>query len=313
MWLAFFLVAVLKRFAPLARDHGDTAFADTCEHQAAALSERIEASAWDGGWYLRAWFDDGTPLGSAANRECQIDSIAQSWSVLSGAAPAARARQAMDAVHERLVRPDMRLIELLHPPFDTATPSPGYIAGYVPGVRENGGQYTHGVIWSALAFAALGDAERAWAAFALLNPTTHGNSAERIATYKVEPYVVAGDVYSTPMHAGRGGWTWYSGSAGWMSQLLIEALLGFDRRGDRLRMRPLLPRGHAGFTMRYRHGETGYVIDVRPAGSAADAGVLLDGTVVDDGAVMLRDDGVPHAVTVRVWRPAPANPPPPNR
>ncbi|MDQ6680959.1 MAG: cyclic beta 1-2 glucan synthetase, partial [Pseudomonadota bacterium] len=196
VWLAFFLIAVLKRFAPLAQARDDAALAALCEGDAAMLKAKVEASAWDGAWYQRAWFDDGTPLGSAANIECQIDSIAQSWSVISGAAPPEHARTAMASLEHRLVRPEARIVQLLDPPFDVSRPSPGYIQGYVPGVRENGGQYTHAAVWVAIAFAAMGDAERAWQLFAMLNPIRHADSVEHVAVYKTEPYVVAGDVYA---------------------------------------------------------------------------------------------------------------------
>jgi cyclic beta-1,2-glucan synthetase len=302
VWLAFFLIAVLKRFAPLARKRGDTAFAELCESEAKALAERVEATAWDGDWYRRAYFDDGTPLGSASNAECRIDSIAQSWSVLSGAAPAERAQRAMASLHEHLVHDDPALVLLLDPPFDTSTPSPGYIQGYVPGVRENGGQYTHAAVWATLAFAALGDADRAWRLFDLLAPMHHGASAERIATYKVEPYVVAGDVYAFAPHAGRGGWTWYTGSAGWMYQLLVESLLGLERRENQLRVRPLLPKDWRAFEMRYRFGGSTYEITVRTAPSAESALLMLDGVVMRDGFVALLDDGKSHAVVVDAWR-----------
>ncbi|MBV9890917.1 MAG: cyclic beta 1-2 glucan synthetase, partial [Rhizobacter sp.] len=238
VWLAFFLITVLKRFAPIARSRGDEALARQCDDDAALLARQVEASAWDGDWYLRAWFDDGRPLGSAANTECRIDSIAQSWAVLSGAAAPERASAAMAALERQLVRDEARIVQLLDPPFDVSVPSPGYIQGYVPGVRENGGQYTHAAVWAALAFAALGDGERAWKLFDMLNPARHGDSAEEIAVYKTEPYVVAGDVYAFAPHAGRGGWTWYTGSAGWMYQLLVESLLGVQRRGEHLVLRP---------------------------------------------------------------------------
>jgi cellobiose phosphorylase len=302
VWLAFFLIAVLQRFAPLARARADDAFADLCQSEAAKLGERVEATAWDGAWYLRAWFDDGTPLGSAQGAECQIDSIAQSWSVLSGAAPRERAQSAMDSVYRRLVHRDTRLVQLLDPPFDTSEPSPGYIQGYVPGVRENGGQYTHAAVWATLAFAALGDAERAWELFALLAPMHHGASTEDIATYMVEPYVVAGDVYASAPHAGRGGWTWYTGSAGWLYQLLIESLLGLERRGNRLRVRPLLPRQWQTLEMRYRFGRSTYEIAVRAAPAAAAARVTVDGIVMGDGALALLDDGKTRSVVVDAWR-----------
>jgi cyclic beta-1,2-glucan synthetase len=302
VWLAFFLIAVLKRFAPLARGRGDDAFAGLCDSEATTLAGRVEASSWDGAWYQRAWFDDGTPLGSARNRECRIDSIAQSWAVLSGAAPASRAAQAMDSLYAHLVRTDTRLVQLLDPPFDTSTPSPGYIQGYVPGVRENGGQYTHAAVWATLAFAALGDAERAWELFGLLAPMRHGASAADIETYKVEPYVIAGDVYAYAPHAGRGGWTWYTGSAGWMYQLLVESLLGLERRAGTLRVHPLMPSHWPGFEMRYRFGTATYEITVRGAASADAAGVSVDAVAQHDGVIVLIDDGKNHAVVVDTWR-----------
>ena len=304
VWLGFFLVAVLTRFAPLARAYSDPGFADLCEREAARLRPCIEESSWDGDWYRRAWFDDGAPLGSASNAECEIDSIAQSWSVLSGAAGAERARSAMDAVDRHLVHRDTRLIQLLDPPFDTSKPSPGYIQGYVPGVRENGGQYTHAAIWATLAFAALGDAERAWELLGLLNPASHGGRAEDIATYKVEPYVVAGDVYALAPHAGRGGWTWYTGSAGWMYQLIVDALLGLRRTGNALLVRPLMPREWKTFEMRYRFGASTYDIACRRAESADAAGVTLDGMTLPDEAIAMIDDGRSHSVVVMVWRDA---------
>lgn len=313
VWMAFFLVEVLRRFAPIARERGDVAFAEVCEHEAQGLRTRIEASAWDGAWYQRAWFDDGTALGSAANTECQIDSIAQSWSVLSGAAPADRAQRAMDSLDERLVHRDTRLVQLLDPPFDTSRPSPGYIQGYVPGVRENGGQYTHAAVWAAMAFAKLGDAERAWALFALLNPLSHSADAARLATYKVEPYVLVSDVYTNPAHVGRGGWTWYTGSAGWMTQFIVESLLGLQRCGKRLCMRPLLPPQWEGFDLQYRFGASRYDISCRRAEAGVGASVVCDGIEMDDGrkdddgnkggAIELIDDGQVHTVVVSLPRP----------
>ncbi|MDQ2778614.1 MAG: cyclic beta 1-2 glucan synthetase, partial [Pseudomonadota bacterium] len=276
VWMAFFLFKVLTRFAPLARTQADVAFAEVCEHEAQALRKRIEASAWDGAWYRRAWFDSGAVLGSAKNTECRIDSIAQSWSVLSGAAPAERGRAAMAAVDAHLVQREMRLVKLLAPPFDTSQPSPGYIQGYVPGVRENGGQYTHAAVWAAMAFAALGDAQRAWELFALLNPLSHGGDAASLATYRVEPYVMAGDVYANPTHAGRGGWTWYTGSAGWMSQFIVESLLGVQRRGDQLRVRPLMPPQWQGFDLQVRCGAARYDISCRRVEAAGAASVVHD-------------------------------------
>src|SRR6185369_16460578 len=206
----------------------------------AALRANLEQHGWDGARDRGAYFDDGTPLGSAANAECRIDAIAQSWSVLSGAHDRERSRQAMQSLDKHLVRRDLGIVQLLDPPFDTSDVDPGYIRGYVPGVRENGGQYTHGAIWAAMAFAALGDRDRAWELASMLNPVNRTRTPEDVATYKVEPYVIAADVYARAPHEGRGGWTWYTGSAGWMYRLLLESLLGLARDKDRLRFTPCL-------------------------------------------------------------------------
>ena len=301
VWLGFFLYHVLARFALLARSRGDAAFADRCEAEAATLRANLEQHAWDGAWYRRAYFDDGTPLGSAGNSECQIDSIAQSWSVLSGAGDPERARLAMDSLDRRLVRRESALVQLLDPPFDRSGLDPGYIRGYVPGVRENGGQYTHAAIWAAMAFAARGDGARAWELFELINPLRHGDSARAIGVYKVEPYVVAADVYAVPPHTGRGGWTWYTGSAGWMYRLIVESLLGLSRSGATLRVAPRLPATWPGFKLHYRHGETTYLIAVRRGKLAgAPATVSLDGVALPDATIPLRDDQVAHEVEIVV-------------
>ncbi len=304
VWLAFFLIAVLERFTPLALARGDAAFAELCKSEARTLRERVEATSWDGAWYRRAYFDDGTPLGSAANAACRIDSIAQSWAVLSDAAPAERGRAAMESVYRHLVHADKRLVQLLDPAFDTSRPSPGYIEGYVPGVRENGGQYTHAAVWAGLAFAKLGDAERAWELFALLAPIHHGANAADIETYKIEPYVVAGDVYDSRQHVGRGGWSWYTGSAGWMYQWLVESLLGLERRGNQLRVRPLLPIAWPGFEMRYRFGDSSIEIECCEAPAGEVARVSVDGVDCVDGWVALVDDGTTRRMIVRVCRDA---------
>jgi cellobiose phosphorylase len=290
VWLAFFLYDVLERFAGIARARGDSAFAESCTSEAAQLRRNAEAHGWDGEWYRRAYFDDGTPLGTAAADECRIDSIAQSWSVLSGAGGAERSRAAMEALDRHLVRRDHGLIQLLDPPFDKSATNPGYIKGYVPGVRENGGQYTHAAIWAAMAFAKLGDSRRAWELFAMINPVNHGSSAQAIATYKVEPYVVAADVYAAAPHTGRGGWTWYTGSAGWMYRLAVESLLGVKREGDTLRLAPCLPAHWPGFKLRYRYGETLYAINVI---RDEDAGAR------PEHVISLVDDRREHVVEVR--------------
>jgi cellobiose phosphorylase len=301
VWLGFFLYDVLMRFAEVAGAQGDIAFVERCHGEAAKLRRNIEEHGWDGRWYRRAYFDDGTPLGSADNPECQIDSIAQSWSVLSGAGDSERTRMAMEAVDQRLVRRDHGLIQLLDPPFDTSELEPGYIKGYVPGVRENGGQYTHAAIWAAMAFARLGDNRRAWELFTMINPVNHARSTAETATYKVEPYVVAADVYAVQPHTGRGGWTWYTGSAAWMYRLIVESLLGLRLEGDKLRFAPCLPAAWEGFKMHYRFRETIYHITVLQTQSdSAGMHVKVDGVICQDLVIPLVDDRQDHSVEVRI-------------
>jgi cyclic beta-1,2-glucan synthetase len=302
VWLAFFLHDVLTRFSPLALAHHDPVFAERCLAQARQLRRNIEEHAWDGGWYRRAWFDDGQPLGSATSQECQLDSLPQSWAVLSGAGEPARTRTAMAAVDRRLVRREPGLIQLFAPPFDLSPLDPGYIKGYIPGVRENGGQYTHAAIWTAMAFAQLGDHERAWELFSLLNPIHHGATPRSIATYKVEPYVVAADVYAVAPHIGRGGWTWYTGSAGWMYRLLIETLLGAHLEGDRLRLVPRMPPSWTTYKIHYRYRSTVYHITItRLAADAPGAGrLVLDGQEMPDGTLPLQDDRQEHTAGLQI-------------
>jgi len=301
IWLGFFLYDVLMQFTQVARVRGDLSFAERCLKEATDLRQNIERYGWDEQWYLRAYFDDGSPLGSASNPECQIDSIAQSWSVLSGAGDATRSRMAMDAVDRRLVRRDHALIQLLDPPFDKSSMNPGYIKGYVPGVRENGGQYTHAAIWAAMAFAALGDSQRAWELLAMINPVNHARSPEATATYKVEPYVVAADVYAVSPHTGRGGWTWYTGSAGWMYRLIVESLLGLRLEVDKLRITPCLPADWKGFTLHYRYRETFYHISVSQVrGGNGETSVTVDGVEQHDRMIPLVDDRQDHRVEVHI-------------
>ena len=301
VWLGFFLYDVLMQFAEVACRRGDLPFAERCGTEAAQLRRNIEQNGWDGGWYRRAYFDDGSPLGSMENPECRMDSIPQSWSVLSGAGDADRARMAMEAANQRLVRRDKELIQVLDPPFDKSDLNPGYIKGYVPGVRENGGQYTHAAIWMAMAFAQLGDNRRAWELTGMINPINHGKSSEAIATYKVEPYAVAADVYALSPHTGRGGWTWYTGSAGWMYRLIVESLLGLRLTEDKLSFAPLLPADWVGFTVHYRYRETVYHIAVL-RGQIGDGamGVTVDGAPQKDTTITLVDDHQEHAVEVRI-------------
>ncbi len=301
VWLGFFLYEVLMQFTQIARMRGDLSFVERCRGEAAQLRRNIEQNGWDGGWYRRAYFDDGSPLGSASNPECRIDSIAQSWSVLSGAGDAGRSRLAMEAVDQRLVRRDHALIQLLDPPFDKSDLNPGYIKGYVPGVRENGGQYTHAAIWAAMAFARLGDSRRAWELFDMINPVNHARSTEEAAVYKVEPYVIAADVYAVAPHTGCGGWTWYTGSAAWMYRLILESLLGLRLEVDKLHVAPCLPAGWEGFKVHYRYRETVYHIAVvQTREGKGEMRVSVDGIERHDKIIPLVDDHEEHRVDVKI-------------
>ena len=296
VWLGFFSCQVFGQFANVARLHGDDAFAERCLDEVSRLRAALELHGWDGGWYRRAYFDDGTPLGSRNSMECRIDSIAQSWSVLSDAAPAERQRQAMAALDEHLVRRDAGLVQLLDPPFDRSPLDPGYIKGYVPGVRENGGQYTHAAIWATMAFAELGDNARAWELMRMISPVRRGANAGQMDVYKVEPYVVSADVYAVAPHTGRGGWSWYTGSAGWMYRLLVESLLGLRLEAGRLRFAPVLPADWDGFVMTYRHRGTLYRVELVQTHAGQPTQVILDGTTQPDGSIPLVDDGAEHEV-----------------
>ncbi|MCZ8014356.1 MAG: cyclic beta 1-2 glucan synthetase [Limnobacter sp.] len=306
VWLGFFLCDMLRQFAPLARARGDEVFANRCETERSLLAQRLEANAWDGAWYRRAWFDDGQPLGSSSSVECQIDSIAQSWSVLSGVASPDRASRAMDSLDARLVQGNTGVVRLLDPPFDRQGPDPGYIAGYLPGVRENGGQYTHAAVWAAMAFAAQADAKRAWQVMDLINPLNHARTADEVAVYKVEPYVVAADVYSVAPHTGRGGWSWYTGSAGWMYRLVIESLLGLrlqtSAEGAMLRVEPCVPADWTAYSIDYRYRETTYRLQIEVLDEAAALLIELDGIAVEGVGIPLVDDGLPHKVLIRIKR-----------
>ncbi|HEX4964128.1 MAG TPA: glucoamylase family protein [Thermoanaerobaculia bacterium] len=263
VWLGWFLHPLLVRFAQIAETRGERKRAKAWRRRAGELATALEQSGWDGAWYRRAYFDDGTPVGSAQSEECRIDSIAQSWAVLSGAGEPGHAAQAMEEVYKQLVhRADGGLVLLFTPPFDRTPLDPGYIKGYLPGVRENGGQYTHAAVWCILAFAALGDGDKASELFSIVNPINHGKTRTGIQRYKVEPYVIAGDVYAEPTHVGRGGWTWYTGSAGWMYRAGIEAILGFRLRGTTLVIDPTIPRAWPGYEITFRYHAAEYVITV---------------------------------------------------
>jgi cyclic beta-1,2-glucan synthetase len=301
VWLGWFLHAVLSEWVPLADGRGEGKRAERWREYVGALQESLEREAWDGQWYRRAYFDDGTPLGAAVNDACRIDSIAQSWGVISAAADPVRQARAMAAVDEHLVRRGDGVVLLFTPPFDDTSLEPGYIKGYLPGVRENGGQYTHAAIWSAIAFAALGDGDKAAELLAMLNPINHARTAAGVQRYKVEPYVVAADVYTEPPHVGRGGWTWYTGSAGWMYRAGLESILGFRLRGARLVVDPCIPRAWPGFEMVFRYRSTRYELVVenprrvsRGVSSVEVDGVLLDG----DLGIGLVDDRKTHRARV---------------
>jgi cellobiose phosphorylase len=304
VWLAFFMFDVLTQFAPLAREYGDASFAERCIAKAEELRQNTEAHGWDGEWYLRAYFDDGAPLGSALGPECRIDSIPQSWSVLSGAGDGERSRIAMESLDTHLVRRDKKLVQLLDPPFDifdASVPNPGYIKGYVPGVRENGGQYTHAAVWAAMAFAKLGDKARAWELFSIINPVNHGRTREEIAIYKVEPYVMAADVCASPAHAGRGGWSWYTGSASWMYRLMLESLLGVRVEGASLHVAPCLPEGWRNVTLRYRYHETMYKITITQlSADNGEPGIEVDSIACPKEIIPLVNDHNEHCVEIRI-------------
>jgi cyclic beta-1,2-glucan synthetase len=299
VWLAFFLHDVLKQFAEVARRRKDESFAQHCLSHAEVLRKGI-ADAWDGDWYRRAYFDDGTPLGSKTNDECQIDSLPQSWAVISGAGDPEHARHAMDEVDKRLVRREAKLIQLFDPPFDKSALNPGYIKGYVPGVRENGGQYTHAAIWTVMGFALLGDYIRAWELLTMILPINHSLDPAAASLYKVEPYVAVADVYAVHPHTGRGGWTWYTGSAGWLYRLIIENMLGIKLDVDHLTFTPCLPPSWKSFVARYRYRDTLYHITLR-----ADSGwktitqITLDGKAQPGDTLPLKDDLKEHHAEVR--------------
>jgi cellobiose phosphorylase len=299
VWLGWFLASLLEPFASLADERGDAQQAATYRGHAARLKEALEA-AWDGEWYRRAYFDDGTPLGSKQNLECRIDAIAQSWAVISALGEPARAERAMQSVEEWLIDRHARLVLLLTPPFDTAEPNPGYIKGYVPGVRENGGQYTHAALWVVLAQALLGRGDAAHELLSFINPINRSADAEDVRRYRVEPYAVAADIYSAPAHLGRGGWTWYTGAAGWMYRITIEHILGIKREGDYLRIAPCIPAAWPGYRATLRIEGAEYVIDVeRSRGSDSEPGLLaLDGHAVDGGKILMAHGSGRHDVRV---------------
>jgi len=301
VWLGWFLHTILWEFSKIADARGEFKRAETWRLQVSALKAALEREAWDGGWYRRAFFDDGSPLGSVANMECRIDAIAQSWGVISGAAEPGRATRAMAAVNQQLVHRQDGLVLLLTPPFDHASPDPGYIKGYIPGIRENGGQYTHAAVWTLISFAALGEGDKAGELLRMLNPIHHSLSRAGVQRYKVEPYVMAGDVYAEPPHAGRGGWTWYTGSSGWFYRAGMEWILGFRVRGTILSVDPCIPRSWPSYSIQFRYHSATYNIQVEnPNGVCRGvARVECDGKSVPGPAnIQLSDDGIAHRILV---------------
>lgn len=299
VWLGWFLVTVLNEFAPICDRRGQTDLGRLYRDEAQWLTGMLEL-AWDGDWYRRAYFDDGTPLGSVQNAECRLDSLTQSWAVLSGTAQPRRAERAMNAVRAHLVRRDAQIVLLLTPPFDHMAQDPGYIKGYLPGVRENGGQYTHAAVWTVMALARLGMGDEAMELFHMLNPINHARTGEDSERYRTEPYAVAADVYAHPMHVGRGGWTWYTGSAGWMYQAAVQALLGLTRHGRVMSVAPCVPTAWSEYSMEWTIRRTRYHFTVSNPEhlSQGIAWASLDGTEVDAGAIPVVEDGQTHRIRI---------------
>ncbi|MGH6996379.1 MAG: GH36-type glycosyl hydrolase domain-containing protein, partial [Stellaceae bacterium] len=303
VWLGMFLHDVLTRFAPLADARTDANIAGELRASATELASMLERHAWDGDWYLRAWNDDGVAIGSARGAECRIDSLPQSWSVLAGLGDAARRERAMDAVLDQLVDEGAGIVKLFTPPFDKTPLDPGYIKGYVPGVRENGGQYTHAAVWVAMALAESGRVDDAWRIARMLNPINHTFDIGAARRYRLEPYAIAADVYAADSHTGRGGWSWYTGSAGWMYRLLTESLLGLQRDGDRLAFAPCVPDDWRRWSASWRHGGARYHIEfVRQPGDTGVSDISVDGQLQEGRSIALDGDGQPHEVLVRFAR-----------
>jgi cyclic beta-1,2-glucan synthetase len=302
VWLAWFLYQVLAEMEPLADGRGEAERNEIWREHAGKLKLALDSNGWDGRWYKRAFFDDGFPLGSSENMECKIDSIAQSWAVLSGAGDPEKSLQAMKAVEEQLVQAKDNLILLFIPPFDHTPKDPGYIKGYLPGIRENGGQYTHAAVWFVCACAELGMGGRAAELFSMLNPIHHALTRTQVGLYKTEPYVMTGDIYGVEPHVGRGGWSWYTGSAAWMYQAGMEFILGIHQRGSRLLFDPCIPKEWPGFKVLYQHGMAVYEIQFENPDhvSRGIRRVELDGGVVaaEAATLELKDDQKHHLVKV---------------
>jgi cyclic beta-1,2-glucan synthetase len=300
VWLGWFLYKVIEDFLPFCDDfEADDKREDYTTHLE-KLKRALNSDGWDGEWYRRAYFDDGTPLGSAANEECKIDGIAQTWSVLSGAGEPAKAALAMKMMRRLLVRKESKIVLVLTPPFDKSTIDPGYIKGYLPGVRENGGQYTHAATWGIIASAETGDGDAAFELFSMLNPLNHSRTQPEAERYKLEPYVISGDVYSGAPYEGRGGWSWYTGSAAWYYRAGLESILGLRLRGSKLRFKPCIPKSWKSYEMIYTYENTKYFIRVEnPSGvMQGETRVELDGSSVPDAEINLVDDSKDHQIRV---------------
>ena len=298
VWLGFFLFEILKNFGKIAASKNDNDLTKFCKDNAAILKNNLDKNAWDGEWYLRAFFDDGTPLGSSRNAECKIDSLSQSWSVLSGAGITDRSKMAMESAYHNLVSSNLSLIQLFEPAFDKTEKNPGYIKGYVPGVRENGGQYTHGAVWLIMAFAQLKDKKRTWELLNMINPILHGSTESAIDIYEVEPYVMAADIYTEPTHAGKGGWTWYTGSASWMYKLIIEYFLGFTKKGNLLELDPCIPEEWEKFSVSYKFGSAVYEIEILQDKNIEETVITIDGVKQNDASLILQSDAKNYQVKI---------------
>jgi cellobiose phosphorylase len=300
VWLGWFLCTVLEKFIPICSNRKEQEKAERYRRLIGEITDAIEKNAWDGNWYKRAFFDNGAPLGSVNNKECKIDSLAQSWAVISGKGEPDRVKKALNSLEDYLVIREAGLIKLLTPPFDEGELEPGYIKSYVPGVRENGGQYTHAAAWVIIAFAMMGDGDKAGELFGLINPINHTRTNMEYSIYRAEPYVMAADVYSVPPHVGRGGWTWYTGTASWVYKAGLESILGFGKNVDRLVINPCIPKKWTEYTLRYRHLETVYQLTVKNP-KHVNRGVThitIDGEFLEGNAIPLENDGKTHAVEV---------------
>jgi len=301
VWLGWFLLDTIRKFIPVMELKTDAIRLQRYKEIAATLRHNLNEQAWDGDWFRRAYFDDGTPLGSKENEECKIDAIAQSWAILSGGGDAEKSKTGLEQAGKYLIRKEEKIIQLLDPPFDHSKLNPGYIKGYVPGVRENGGQYTHAAIWMIMAYAVLREKEKMWELLNMINPINHSSDKEFMQLYKVEPYVVAADIYATPNHKGRGGWTWYTGSAGWMYQLILEYVFGLQRHADYLILNPCLPLHWETAIIRYRYKRSVYVINMNQQSHEHDQlSVIVDELQLENNRIQLIDDGKEHNVEVMI-------------